>query len=77
MVQATAPQVNLTQKQQVQIGKAMSYILRHGAQKEGIMMRADGYIQLDDMLQVKSMKNHRVTPAMVDFIVANNDKKRY
>ena len=55
----------------------MSYILRHGAQKEGLAMRADGYIALNDLLQVQSMKKHRVTPAIIDYIVANNDKKRY
>ena len=55
----------------------MSYILRHGAENQGIMMRADGYIQLDDLLAVKSVSKHKVTAAVVDHIVANNDKQRF
>ena len=55
----------------------MSYILRHGAEKEGIMMRADGYIQLQEMLNVRSIKKNKVTVAVVEHIVASNDKKRF
>jgi len=50
MVQASEPQINLSQRQLINIIKAMSYILRHGAENKGIMMRPDGYIQLDDLL---------------------------
>ena len=41
------------------------------------MMRADGYVQLNDLLMAQSVKRHKVTPAMIDYIVANNDKQRY
>ena len=44
MVEASQPQINMGQRQLINASKAMSYILRHGAEKEGILMRPDGYI---------------------------------
>lgn len=34
----------------VRISKALSYILRHGAVKEGIAIGPDGYVKLTDIL---------------------------
>lgn len=34
----------------VKISKTLSYILRHGAAKEGLEMRSDGYIKVDDLV---------------------------
>ena len=34
----------------VKISKTLSYILRHGAAKEGLTMRSDGYIKVDDLV---------------------------
>ena len=34
----------------VKISKTLSYILRHGAAKEGLVMRSDGYIKVDDLV---------------------------
>lgn len=35
----------------VQISKALSYLLRHGAEKEKLHIGTDGYVKLDDILQ--------------------------
>ncbi|KAK0457878.1 KptA family-domain-containing protein [Desarmillaria tabescens] len=35
---------------EVRISKTLSYILRHGAQKEGIPMREDGYVKVTDLI---------------------------
>jgi RNA:NAD 2'-phosphotransferase (TPT1/KptA family) len=53
----------LTGKKLISVSKAMSYVLRHGAEKEGIEMRADGYIKLSDLLAVKSLKQMKVGEA--------------
>jgi 2'-phosphotransferase len=34
----------------VQQSKALSYILRHGAVKEGLAIRSDGFIKVEDLV---------------------------
>lgn len=34
----------------VQISKTMSYLLRHGAVQEGMPMRSDGYVRVNDLV---------------------------
>lgn len=36
----------------VRNSKTLSYILRHGAAKEGLTMRPDGYIRLDKLVRL-------------------------
>lgn len=79
-----------SQSPSVQISKSLSYFLRHGAEKEKLPIRSDGYIPLDDVLQKQRMKqikiqdgpnpNKKRSPAVVDVkeIVDNpGDKKRF
>lgn len=35
---------------EVRISKTLSYILRHGAEKEGLKLRTDGYTLVDDLV---------------------------
>lgn len=70
-----------------QLSRALAYFLRHGADKEGLSMRPDGYIALDDVLdrpRVKSVNmaeepGEKRRPALEDIqqIVDTNDKKRF
>ncbi|CBQ69672.1 related to TPT1-tRNA 2`-phosphotransferase [Sporisorium reilianum SRZ2] len=70
-----------------QLSRALAYILRHGAEKEGLAIRSDGYIQLDDVLgrpRVKSVnmaeaEGGKRRPGLDDVksIVESNDKKRF
>lgn len=34
----------------VRISKTMSYILRHGAKDQGLQMRPDGFVRVDDLV---------------------------
>lgn len=36
----------------IRASKTLAYILRHGAEKEGLYMRKDGYIKLNDVVRV-------------------------
>lgn len=38
----------------VQLSKTLSWILRHGAQSEGLTMRPDGYAKVDDLVRASS-----------------------
>ncbi|EJU03669.1 phosphotransferase KptA/Tpt1 [Dacryopinax primogenitus] len=58
----------------VRIGKTLSYILRHGAAKEGLKMRSDGYVKVDDLV---TPKLNGVGFSKLEDLVKSNDKQRY
>ena len=73
-----------------QLSRALAYILRHGAEKEGLTIRPDGYISLRDLLdrpRVKSVNmaseegsgggKRKPELADVQAVVESNDKKRF
>ncbi|RPA72845.1 hypothetical protein BJ508DRAFT_244572 [Ascobolus immersus RN42] len=63
--------------EEVLISKALSYTLRHGAQKEGVKIRPDGYVRVEDLLSRSKFQKLGMTwPKLLD-IVNNNDKKRF
>jgi 2'-phosphotransferase len=41
----------------VALSKRLSYILRHGALELGLSLRSDGYVPLDEVLQLKDIKS--------------------
>ena len=53
----------------IKISKAMSYVLRHGAEKEGIAMRPDGFIKVDDLLAFESIRKFKVNYATIEQVV--------
>jgi len=59
------------------ISKQMSYLLRHGAVKEGLKISEDGWVLLDDLLRHKQVANKKVTIDEVKALVENNDKQRF
>lgn len=40
----------------VRISKALSYILRHGAAKESLTMRPDGFVRVDELVSLSSIE---------------------
>ena len=58
----------------MRIGKKMSYLLRHGAEENGVAMSSDGYVLMADLLNYLGSKT---SIDLVHSIVENNDKKRY
>lgn len=55
----------------------MSYLLRHGAQKENLQIDPNGFIELTDLLNHNRLKTHHTTHDDVLRIVEENDKKRF
>ena len=55
------------------ISKKLSYLLRHGAVKNGLNIRADGFINIQDILKNIS----ECTIDDIKRIVENNDKQRF
>lgn len=67
----------MSDKRDIQISKALSYLLRHGAVKERLSIDKAGYVKLSEILQNNRLKTHRATVEDITRIVANNDKKRF
>ncbi|CAG8643556.1 163_t:CDS:2, partial [Paraglomus brasilianum] len=59
----------------VRLSKALSYVLRHGAKKEGISMRTDGYVLLNELLSLPRFT--KTTFEEIETVVKTNDKQRY
>jgi len=61
----------------VQISKNLSWLLRHGAEKEKLTMDSAGFVPLSEVLAKQFYKSHHVTVEKIREIVDTNDKKRY
>jgi 2'-phosphotransferase len=71
-------EINLNSKELSNISKSVSYILRHGAEKEGIQIDANGNVAIDDLLLwLNSKCQISVTVDVIKKIVADDSKNRY
>lgn len=59
----------------IRLSKTLSYLLRHGAEKEGIPISPDGFVAVDRLLQHPTLRN--VTMKDINRVVESNDKQRY
>ncbi|CAO1615281.1 unnamed protein product [Sympodiomycopsis kandeliae] len=79
-----------SQSPSTQISKSLAYFLRHGAEKEKLPIRSDGYILVDEILKKQRMKqikledgpnpNKKRSPTLQDIkdVIENpGDKKRF
>ncbi|KAJ3565219.1 hypothetical protein NP233_g7769 [Leucocoprinus birnbaumii] len=62
---------------EVRISKTLSWILRHGAASEGIAMRPDGFVKVDDILKNSRIQTFNLTLSQLKDIVRDNAKQRY
>ncbi|KAE8349859.1 KptA family-domain-containing protein [Aspergillus coremiiformis] len=61
----------------VTVSKALSLLLRHAAEKEGLKMDAQGYANVADVLAWRKLKSLKVTFPEIVTAVATSDKKRF
>ncbi|KAH6916291.1 KptA family-domain-containing protein [Coprinopsis sp. MPI-PUGE-AT-0042] len=61
----------------VRISKTLSWLLRHGATGEGLPMRKDGYVKVDDLLEHPKLKAVSLNFGNIQDIVKADAKKRY
>ena len=64
-----------SQSMQVQLSKYLSFVLRHGAEKEGIAIRKDGFCLVHDILAKPKAKKFSLNH--IKQVVDCNDKKRF
>ncbi|KAM0706442.1 hypothetical protein Q7P35_005769 [Cladosporium inversicolor] len=60
-----------------QVSKKMSWLLRHGAEEEGLQFLEGGFLNLSDVLANRKFKSMKVTFAEVKEVVAADEKQRY
>ncbi|KAL1846550.1 tRNA 2'-phosphotransferase [Paecilomyces lecythidis] len=61
----------------VTVSKALSYLLRHAAEREGLKMNSQGYANVADVLAWKKIKSLKVTLPEILHAVDSSDKKRF
>ncbi|KAE8357089.1 KptA family-domain-containing protein [Aspergillus caelatus] len=61
----------------VTVSKALSLLLRHAAEKEGLKLDSQGYANVADVLAWRKLKSLKVTFPEIVAAVATSDKKRF
>ncbi|KAL6944687.1 hypothetical protein ACO0RG_001432 [Hanseniaspora osmophila] len=64
-------------RRDIVISKQMSYLLRHGAEKEHLDIDECGYVSVVQLLNHNRLKSLKTSIEDVQRIVQNNDKKRF
>ena len=64
-------------KQLVTISKFLSFVLRHNPQAIGIVLDAEGWVAVDELLAAAARHGQTVTREQLAEVVATNDKKRF
>ena len=62
---------------EVQVSKKLSFLLRHGAGKQGLKLGPGGYVNVADLLANQMIKSAHVTFDEIRTVVDNNEKKRF
>ncbi|KAL4955882.1 KptA family-domain-containing protein [Aspergillus filifer] len=62
---------------EVTVSKALSFLLRHGAEKEGLKIDERGYANVADVLAWRKLKSLKVTFPEIISAVETSDKKRF
>ncbi|KAF9485594.1 hypothetical protein BDN70DRAFT_871264 [Pholiota conissans] len=61
----------------VRVSKTLSWLLRHGAQGEGLAMRSDGYVKVVDLLNHPKLHAQGLDLERIKDIVRADSKQRY
>ncbi|XP_037905615.1 tRNA 2'-phosphotransferase 1 [Hermetia illucens] len=59
------------------LSKTLSWLLRHGAVKEGLNVGSDGFLDVQEVVAHSSMKRRKCSEADILRVVANDQKGRY
>lgn len=61
----------------VQVSKKLSWLLRHGAESEGLKLDSSGFINLKDVINNRKLQGMKISFEEVEEIVRENDKQRF
>lgn len=75
MVKANFLQTRDMANPHIHLSKTLSYLLRHGAEKHGFVLKSGGFLYVDEVLKYKALSNYSVDD--VRYVVDTNAKKRF
>jgi len=61
----------------VQVSKKLSWLLRHGAESEGLTLLPGGFLNLKDVLENRKIRGLKPTFEEIQELVRDNDKQRF
>ena len=64
-------------KQQIEVSKFLSYVLRHAPQSIGITLDRDGWTDIDALIEAAKQSGKALDRNIIIAVVADNDKKRF
>ena len=67
---------NMNAKNINNLSRALTKLLRHDAQSQGLFIRPDGFIPLAEIMRVKYVSKFKPTMLDIEDVVNDNDKKR-
>lgn len=67
----------LTEKETTRTSKFLSMVLRHQPEKIGIQLDENGWTDVDTLIQKSNAHGVRLTRELLQYIVGNNNKKRF
>ncbi|MFJ7207797.1 RNA 2'-phosphotransferase [Streptomyces sp. NPDC098789] len=67
----------MDEKRTVKVSKYVSKHLRHQPERIGLVLDAQGWVEIDDLLRAAADHRFPITRAELDHVVAANDKQRF
>jgi len=61
----------------VETSKFLSYVLRHRPEEIGLELDSEGWSDIDALIAAAAPHDRRLDRALIEEVVANNDKKRF
>jgi putative RNA 2'-phosphotransferase len=59
------------------ISKFLSFVLRHSPETIGLQLDENGWADVEELIVKSSKDGNSLTAELLDYVVANNDKKRF
>ncbi|PWK02192.1 Tpt1/KptA family lRNA 2'-phosphotransferase [Flavobacterium araucananum] len=59
------------------VSKFLSLILRHSPEKIGLKLDENGWADVEELMQKCSKRGNTLNAELLDYVVENNDKKRF
>lgn len=59
------------------VSKFLSLVLRHSPEKIGLKLDENGWADVDELILKCSKKGQKLDTVLLDYVVENNDKKRF